>query len=202
MLVDGLAGPLDSNQQKLLENAYDSNERQLQIISDLLKVAQVDAGKVKLKRKQTNISELINQVIDEQQDTFSKRQQTVTHVQSDKSYRAKVDPILIRMVLENIINNASKYSHDHSPILVAIREEGSNLCVDVIDEGVGFSSKDEPRLFEKFSRIDNPLSTLVGGNGLGLYWSKKIVDLHQGRISYISQLGRGSTFTVSLPKKG
>lgn len=201
MLVEGLAGPLQPNQQSLLENAYESNERQLHIISDLLKVAQVDAGKVKLKKKQTNVSQLVSQVIDEQHDTFSKRQQAITYQPDSKGYWAKIDPNLTRMVFENIINNASKYSHENSTVAVIVRQEGSNVCVDVLDQGVGFSPKDEPRLFEKFSRIENPLSTKVGGNGLGLYWAKKIVDLHKGKISYKSQLGKGSIFTVILPKK-
>lgn len=71
--------------------------------------------------------------------------------------------------------------------------------VSVKDEGVGISDKDKGQLFEKFNRIPNELSTLVGGTGLGLYWAKKIIDLHRGSITVISGKSDGVTFVISVP---
>lgn len=106
----------------------------------------------------------------------------------------------IRMVFENIIDNASKYSPNGSTITVEVAEKGDMLSVSVFDQGVGIKEKDMPRLFEKFVRLDNPLSNKVGGSGLGLYWAKRIVDMHGGRIEYRSNQPKGSVFTVLLPK--
>ncbi|HSH18079.1 MAG TPA: ATP-binding protein [Candidatus Saccharimonadales bacterium] len=73
------------------------------------------------------------------------------------------------------------------------------VCIAVTDEGVGIDPADVDKLFHKFARIDNPLSTTVGGTGLGLYWAKKIIDLHGGTIAVTSKPDMGSTFTVCLP---
>ncbi|MDB5162460.1 MAG: Sensor protein [Candidatus Saccharibacteria bacterium] len=199
MLVEGFTGPLEPNQLTLLEKAYESNERQLRIISDLLKVAQVDAGKIKPVKTTTDVYELVCSIINEQQDTFTERYQTVVCEKPKSSIKAKIDSNLIRMVLENIINNASKYSHEHKAITVTINQVDNRVLISVKDEGVGIKEADRHHLFQKFSRIDNDLSTHVGGSGLGLYWAKKIVDLHNGKITAMSEHNKGTTFTVELP---
>jgi len=201
MLLEGFAGEVTESQQAMLEKAYESNERQLRIVSDLLKVAQVDAGKVMFKKEAVALNDLVQDVIREQKDTFAKRKQTLEYLPATDSPEAIVDHDTIRMVIENIIDNASKYSQDGKTITVRTRETLKYACVDVVDEGVGISKHDRSKLFEKFSRINNPLSTKVGGTGLGLYWAKKIVDLHDGSITVKSVQGTGATFTICLPKQ-
>ena len=200
MLIEGFTGTLKPNQQELLEKAYESNERQLRIISDLLKVAQVDAGKVKPLKNTTEMHGLITSIINEQHDTFSRRYQTISYKKPTPTITAWIDSDLIRMVIENIINNASKYSHDNKAIVVTLGETKESVIIDVKDEGVGIAELDIPRLFEKFARIDNDLSAHVGGTGLGLYWAKKIIDLHDGAITMASNPGKGTTFSITLPK--
>jgi PAS domain S-box-containing protein len=200
MLIEGFSGTLEKGQQSLLEKAYESNERQLRIISDLLKVAQVDAGKIIPLKTVTDLDEMVSSIIAEQADTFKKRHQDINYQKPEKTVEAKFDSNLIRMVLENIINNASKYSHENTTVSVTLEDKGKTVSIDVKDEGVGILKADIPRLFEKFSRIDNDLSTQVGGSGLGLYWAKKIVDLHGGTITMTSLPGEGTTFSIELPK--
>ena len=74
------------------------------------------------------------------------------------------------------------------------------ICVSVTDQGVGISPRQQKDLFQKFSRLNNPLSVSVGGTGLGLYWAKRIVDLHGGTINVKSKSGHGATFLVTIPK--
>jgi PAS domain S-box-containing protein len=200
MLVEGFAGPLQQNQINLLQKAYESNERQLRIVSDLLKVAQIDAGKIKPLKTLTDMHELISSVINEQQGTFKKRQQEIVYDKPDTTVEATIDSNLIRMVIENIINNASKYSHENTTVTVSLNETKKKITIDVKDQGVGISKADISRLFEKFSRIENDLSTQVGGSGLGLYWAKKIVDLHNGTIIMTSKPNEGTNFRIELPK--
>jgi PAS domain S-box-containing protein len=199
MVVEGFAGPLGQSQQELLQKAYESNERQLRIISDLLKVAQVDAGKIKPIKMPTDINELVASIINEQHDTYSARHQTIRYNKPKTKVQAKIDSNLMRMVLENIVNNASKYSHENTTVEVAVHQMDDCVKIEVKDEGVGIQSKDTSRLFQKFSRIDNDLSTQVGGSGLGLYWAKKIVDLHNGSITATPEPDKGTKFTVKLP---
>lgn len=200
MLLEGFLGDIPQEQRSILERAYQSNERQLRIVSDLLKVAQVDAGKSKLRQTKVDLGALVSDIIKEQHDTFADRQQKVAFTHKKNPTIAYIDAEAIRMVLENIIDNASKYSEAKKTITVTLKDDADMVGVEVRDEGVGIAKDDQARMFEKFSRIDNPLSTKVGGTGLGLYWAKKIVDMQQGRIVYTSMEGKGTTFCVWLPK--
>lgn len=200
MLLEGFVGNISSEQRAILEKAYQSNERQLRIVTDLLKVAQVDAGKAKLHLRPVDICSLIKDVVKEQHDVYRDRHQKIILQPEKKMICAHADEEAVRMVLENIIDNASKYSEENTTVTIATLEEKEMVHITVHDEGVGISQDNYHRVFEKFSRIDNPLSTKVGGTGLGLYWAKKIIDLQHGKIDYVSQEKNGTTFSVWLPK--
>jgi len=202
MVLEGMAGELNDQQRTFLEKAYESNERQLTIVSDLLKVAQVDAGKVKLRQEMVDIAVLLNDVIKEQQATYAMRKQNVEFIKPSIDATAFVDPDKIRMVLENMIDNAGKYSDPGRTVKIAVLEEDKNLVITIKDNGVGIAPDDLDKLFEKFNRIHNHLSNYVGGTGLGLYWAKKVVDLHGGIIKVTSVINEGSTFSICLPKNG
>lgn len=201
MLLEGFFGEIEPNQKNVLQKAYESNERQLRIVSDLLKVAQVDAGKVLLKKTNVSANDLINDVINEQQDTYVSRQQSIVYTPLDPDVTLYVDINSIRMVLENLVDNASKYSNEGTTVTVSIEEQGNDYCIVVHDEGVGIDESKAEHLFEKFIRLDNPLSTRVGGTGLGLYWAKKIMNLHDGTIVYRKNKQSGTSFVICIPKK-
>lgn len=201
MVLEGFSGELTDAQHKLLQKAYDSNERQLRIVSDLLKVAQVDAGKVTLKQSNTDLGLLVKDVIKELEGTYRSRRQDVRLTVPEGGVHAFIDKERMRMVFENMLDNASKYSPEERTIEVSFDETPSMAAIHIKDQGVGIAPADQGKLFEKFSRIHNPLSTHVGGTGLGLYWARKIVDLHGGRITVKSQESKGTTFTVRLPKR-
>lgn len=200
MLLEGFMGELDPQQRQILEKAYQSNERQLKIVSDLLKVAQVDAGKIMLRKSQVLVNELVEDVIREQQSVFAARHQTISHSLLNPDIAITIDRASMRMVLENVIDNASKYSESDTQVEVAVEERGNDLYISIRDQGVGINPTIKSRLFEKFSRLDNPLSMKVGGTGLGLYWAKKIVSLHGGALTYAPNKSRGSIFTIRVPK--
>jgi two-component system sensor histidine kinase BaeS len=111
----------------------------------------------------------------------------------------EVDPKYFRMALENIIDNASKYTRDAGSIAVTIHPEGSNVVIRIADTGVGIAAEDLHNLFTKFNRIPNELSQQVSGSGLGLYWVWNILQLHGGNVSAESELGRGTTFIITVP---
>lgn len=201
MVLEGFVGKVPDAQMELLNQAYQSNERQLRIIGDLLKVAQVDSGKLKIHRRTVDINTLITEVIDELGGTLADRKQTVTFTKMNDEPLLSVDADAMRMVLENLIDNASKYSPEGAGIRVDVNPDGADVRISISDQGVGIEDDDLPRLFEKFTRFENVLSTKVGGTGLGLYWAKSIVDLHGGRIDYEPNQPCGSVFSVVLPKK-
>jgi len=201
MLLEGFAGTLTDQQTALLKKAYESNERQLRIVSDLLKVAQVDAGKVMLNKRPVDIGLLVRDVVRDQAEIAIDRRQTIACKLPQKSVIVSIDEASIRMVLENVLDNASKYSEEDTHIRVVVTDGKTGVTVSVIDQGIGISPHGTARVFEKFSRLDNSLSAKVGGSGLGLYWAQKIVSLHGGKISYKANEETGTTFDIKLPKK-
>ncbi len=199
MALEGYAGNVSPKVRKFLQKAYESNERQITIVNDLLQVAQVDAGKVALQKEPIDLVMLTSSVIHEQMSRFAAREQTVTFKPQLANFTVMADPSRLRMVLENLVDNASKYTPEGRSISVRLQHTTHKALIVIQDKGVGIATADIDRIFRKFSRIDNPLSVHVGGSGLGLYWVKKIVDLHGGTVSVRSRPGHGSTFTVSLP---
>lgn len=201
MLIEGMLGEVPDSQKAVLEKAYESNERQLKIVSDLLKVARVDAGKVMLKKAKTDINQLMAEVVREEAEITKPRKQAIRFIpKKGVPAVAHVDRDTVRMVFENLIDNASKYSNEGAAIDVRVKTSRHSVTVQITDEGVGIDAEDLDRLFEKFSRIHNPLSMQAGGSGLGLYWAKKIIDLHNGTIEVRSKLNKGTAFVIDLPK--
>ncbi len=199
MLLQGYAGDITDDQRTFLQTAYESNERQITIVNDLLQVARIDAGKVTLHREPTDMVRVVKNVINEHASQFDERGQKVVAHFKDPVSMAPVDADRIRMVIDNIIDNASKYTEQHKTIWISLRSTEKSLLLSVKDQGVGMDPRDVNKVFQKFSRLDNPLSKAAEGSGLGLYWAKKIVDLHDGLITVRSQVGKGTTFTIRLP---
>lgn len=201
MVLEGFFGRITKNQREVIMRAYEGNERQLRIVTDLLKVAQVDAGKVMLHFETFDINDFTHNVIQENKETFAHRRQLLTFVPSERPLMVLADPETLRMVIENIIDNASKYTNVGKKIEVQVKQEATHAVIAIKDEGVGIPADKVDKLFAKFSRIDNELSTKVGGTGLGLYWAKKIIDMHDGGIEYRPNRPRGSVFSIILPKQ-
>ncbi|MGI9027808.1 MAG: ATP-binding protein [Candidatus Saccharimonadales bacterium] len=199
MLLEGYCGDLTDTQRRLLETAHESNERQLNIVNDLLNVAQVDAGKITLRKKVIDLTAMIRDIITEQAATFKNRRQQAVFKSQAKQVTIGADADRLRMVIENIIDNASKYSPLGSAVTITLKAIKTSVVIQIADTGVGIDPGDQSKLFKKFSRIDNPLSASVGGTGLGLYWAQQIIDLHGGKISVKSKSTQGSTFTITLP---
>ncbi|OYX43787.1 hypothetical protein B7Y94_01045 [Candidatus Saccharibacteria bacterium 32-49-12] len=201
MLLDDMFGEMTEPQKDIVSRAYESNERQLRIISDLLKVAQLDAGEILLHPVTTDISQLVHYIIQDISATFKERSQSLEYRPFKGEALTYIDPETIRMVIENIIENASKYSPENTRVSVSVKKSDQNILIQVADGGVGVDPAHQHMLFERFSRINNSLSIKVGGTGLGLYWSKRVLDLHGGEITYRPNKPQGSVFTVSLPVK-
>lgn len=198
MLLEKRFGKLTKKQIEGIEVAYRSNERQIQLIDELLGVAQIDMGDIVLNIEEVDMRFLITNVIEEFASTIAEREQTITFVHGSEKYMVKVDQSKMMIVIENLIDNASKYSPSGKNIEVNLAIDENGLKIDVKDKGVGIAKKDIGKLFDKFSRIHNTLSIARGGSGLGLYWVKNIVELHGGTINVTSKLGHGSTFTIRL----
>lgn len=201
MLMQGYAGDLTEQQHKMLNSAYESNERQLDIINQLLYVARLDAGRIKLRKEKVDIAKLMRDVANEQGEVVAERRQQFSFKLPKRPVMAEIDPHYMRMVLENLLSNAIKYTPENGSIVMSIRRTPGQVIVKVADNGVGIESGARDSIFEKFTRVENELSTDVNGSGVGLYLTREIVELHNGSIEVKSELGHGSTFIVRLPSR-
>jgi PAS domain S-box-containing protein len=200
MLLEGYAGPLTNQQMTFVQKAYDSNERQIELVNSLLRTAQVDAGKVSLNKSFVSLRTIINTIVEGLRDVFDSRAQTVTIIEQVPVADIYIDEPRIRMALENLIDNASKYTDEGGTITISLSETRSSAEISIKDTGVGIPQQEIKHVFDKFNRIPNRLSETVGGTGLGLYWTKKIIDLHKGTIKVTSEQDVGTEFIVKIPK--
>lgn len=203
VLLQGYVGELTPEHYKVVQKAYASNERQLTIVNSLLKVAQLDAGKVVLKKTLTDIPRFISSITEEQSKIAREREQSF-HVEIKDS--AHVETLLdqenVRMAIENILDNASKYTPIGGSLHIVVDTYRDHLRIAIRDTGVGIAHNDMDKLFRRFSRITSELPHSTSGSGLGLYWANKIIELHDGSIEVQSEVGQGSTFTIVLPLTG
>ena len=199
LILDEFAGPITADQMQYLQTAYDSNERQLSIINSLLKTAQIDASKYKLDKQTHDLVSLMNEAIDTFKPALDIKKQTIAFTATKKKITALVDIAEIELVIINLLENASKYSHTGTQIQATINKDGRFLEIIISDKGVGIAKEHHGRIFDKFTRVDNELSDTVSGTGLGLYWVKQIIEMHGGTIQLKSALGKGTTFTIRIP---
>lgn len=200
MILEGYAGEVTPEQLRFLQSAYDSNERQIQVVNDILRVAKLDLKKIVLKKQPTNMAKLLESIIHDLMSNFNGRDQNVDLNKPTETLAVQIDAEYIRMALSNIIDNASKYTPEGKNIHISLQKGNKDMVEIVVrDEGVGIPQDSLDKLFKKFSRIDNPLSVKVGGTGLGLYWANEVIGLHGGRIDVTSKVGKGTTFAISLP---
>lgn len=198
MFLEGYIGEVSPMQQEILEKAYKSNERQLTVINELLKTAQLDAADFQLEMRNCSVNELIAESKADLAPMLRLREQRITFQKTDNDL-ALADCDELRLVFDNLLENASKYSENGKRIRVSAQSGRGIIKITVADHGVGIKQEDLGLIFDKFSRVDNAMSSTVEGSGLGLYWVKRIVDLHDGTIDVESTPGKGSKFIVCLP---
>ena len=199
LVTEGFAGEISEQQRDFLERAYASNDRQLQIIDDILRVARIDLDEIKLHTQKQDVVAFIKTLVSEQYETFAARTQTVLTESSEPMIEARIDSRNLGMAIGNIIDNASKYTQDGKTISITIGKKSRAVTIAISDEGVGIEQADLAKLFQKFSRIHNERSIEVGGTGLGLYLAQKLIEKHGGSIQVQSTIGVGTTFTITLP---
>jgi CheY-like chemotaxis protein len=175
------------------------------LIDDLLDVARVTQGKIELRQENVDLTRLLTQVVDNVQRTAVARRKQHLHVElSSDPVLVRGDSLRLEQVLANVLDNASKYTHDEGSIWVTLRREGPDgtgrAVVEVRDNGAGMAPETLPQIFSLFAQGDVPLARSTGGLGIGLTLVRRLVELHGGSVSAESEgLGRGSTLRVSLP---
>ena len=204
MLLSFGAESLSPEQHELLEIAYRSSEKLLQLINDYLDFATIEAGYLRLDLQETDLRILVEDCGRLAGIQAKARQQILTLDLPAHPVRALVDPDKLKQVFENLISNAIKYTPENGTIAVQLRFEDEQAIFRVRDTGKGISPVQLGSLFTKYHRVPGESTRGVRGTGLGLLIVKEIVSAHEGTVCAESAgvPGEGSTFTVRVPVRG
>lgn len=201
MVLEGFTGKISSEQELMLKRAYESNERQLRIINEFLYLAKADAERIVISPQKFDIIELIKEVLSDMDNELMEAGHELIFSHRAKSIPVFADIHSARMIIENLISNAIKYTPEGGKIRILIKKSGHKINLLVSDNGVGIKKSDYPKLFQQFSRIPNKLTKSTSGSGIGLYLAQHLAKLNGGEISVVSEKDRGSTFTASFPQR-
>jgi len=198
MFLQGYAGDITETQRKYLQEAYDNNELGINIIEELLNIARIESNQVKITKEQIDASQLVQRTADSHTSLAAKNNQTIVVKLPKEPVFLYGDISMVSMILDNLTTNAIKYTLEGGTITLALEKTGSHVRIHVSDTGIGMQKKDIPKIFGRFSRLEDPSKQHVSGTGIGLYLVQKIVDMHHAKINVQSVYGKGSTFTIDF----
>jgi signal transduction histidine kinase len=202
VILKGIDGPVTDTQREDLNAIYNAGQHLLGLISDMLDISRIEAGKLDLTFGDVNLNEIINGVMTTAIGLVKDKPiDLVTDIPEDLP-RIRADSIRIRQVLLNLVSNAAKFTEE-GQIAVSARliqkRDRDEILVAVADTGIGIAPDNLDKLFEPFSQVDPSPTRKSGGTGLGLSIARHLVELHGGRIWVESTLDEGSTFAFTLP---
>lgn len=184
--------------------SLDETNRMMRMISDLLALSRIDNKSTQLNVEMTNFTAFMTYILNrfgqiKSQETNPGKSYEIIRDYPVNSIWVEIDTDKMTQVVDNIVNNAIKYSPDGGQITVSMKTTDTQLIVSISDQGLGIPKKDLPLIFDRFYRVDKARSRAQGGTGLGLSIAKEIVKQHNGFIWAKSEYGKGSTFTIVLP---
>jgi PAS domain S-box-containing protein len=198
LVLDGGAGELGPEQQRFLSVVERNTKRLMQLVGDLLFMAQVEAGKLALDLEEVDLKEVLAECLEAAKPVADDRQvELVTDLAETPSMLG--DRSRLAQVLDNLISNALKFTPADGRVSVRVSRTGRDAVVQVADTGVGIPAEEQDRLFERFFRSSNAMEQAIPGTGLGLTIAKTIVERHEGSIEIESAEGKGTTVRVRLP---
>ena len=199
LLVERTYGEINEKEEKVLGNIFKSNERLIKMVGEMLDISKIDLGKMELEKKKVQIDEMVGSVYQEMLiKAKDKKLKLIFNKPKVKIPKILIDELKIRQVVQNLIDNAIKYTEKGS-IKLDIGKKEDSIIISVKDTGAGLNPKDKESVFNSFSRGSAGLDLFIEGTGLGLYIARKYMDLHNGKIWAESDgPGKGSTFFVKL----
>lgn len=202
MLLAGDVGALNKKQQKYLDEVYRSNQRMVELVNALLDVASLELGTFVIEPERVDVYALIENIIGEQKAQIEARKLRFSFSHEKSTSFMQADPKHLRMVIQNILSNAVKYTPEKGEIKFSISLENKNILMKISDTGYGIPKNQQDKIFTKLFRADNVRDKDTDGTGLGLYIVKSIVDNSGGKIWFESSCVKengGTTFYVELP---
>ena len=185
----------DDNKKKFIKIIEEQSNRLIHLVENILAVSKANTGNTVMKKVFVNAS--INSILPMFKEKY--KAHNIIFTPQKELPPVRVDDDKLQQIMTNLIDNGGKYSKEGSTLLITTESKGEEVIIKVKDEGVGIREEDRDKLFKKFSRIENHLTSKTQGNGLGLYITKQLVESMHGQIDFESEENKGTTFTVKFP---
>ena len=201
LLMSGKLGKIEEQQTEYFKIIKENSNRMHELVSDLLTVSRIESAKLPFKKEEFSMQELVKNLINEYRSLAAAYNVKVVFDENNDLPHVFSDPSRIKLVMENLLDNAVRYTKKGGETKIELSQKNNNICFSIKDSGVGIPEKDKKYIFQKFFRSENALRYQTKGSGLGLYISKSIIKKAKGKIGFQSVENQGSTFWFTLPLK-
>jgi len=199
LVLDEDEGKINEGQKTLLTKGYASNERVINLVNDMLNVSRIEEGRFGYSFAHEDFADALNVVLSTLENEIRERKIEVAIKKPDNLSLVLMDKQKIILVLQNLLENAVKYTPEKGKIDITVEQGKSHLHVFVKDNGVGIPKEDKKKMFSKFFRASNVIRMQTEGSGLGLFICKNVIETHGGRIKFTSEEGKGTEFSFTMP---
>lgn len=200
MVMDGDAGDVTNDQKEMLDKGFQSTERIIKLVNDLLDVARLEEGRYVYTLESNDLADVVQSVIDPYKEIIQNKGINFEFKKPDKEkLSVAVDVEKIKLAIENLLDNAIRYTPAGGKVVISLRRDKNQAEFSVKDSGIGIPKNQHHRIFSKFFRAPTAVTTETEGSGLGLFLVKNIIDTHNGRIWFESEENKGATFYFTLP---
>jgi signal transduction histidine kinase len=203
MLLQGVAGECEAPVKRQLGRIESNGRHLLTIINEILDISRIEAGRMPLQASTFRVPDLVAEVKAELEPIIMRTKLEVTLDLPRDLTPISSDRQKVKQILLNLLSNSLKFTHQGGITIAARRQPKERvLTLSVSDTGIGIAAADQDKIFEDFRQLDNSPTRAYGGTGLGLSICRRLAQMLDGKISVHSHVGRGSTFTLTLPIKG
>lgn len=205
MITNGDLGPVTPEQRSFLDKGYAEAEKVITVVNDWLNLDYLEANRGKYQMVPSDISELIDGVVFEFNERLrNKNINMIVERPKNNMPKIMIDPIKFSMLMENLMDNALKYTSPGGKIIIGVNDDQLNSAkpeieVKVADSGIGIPKAEQEKIFQQFFRSSNATAVAPRGSGLGLYIVKQLAEGHGGKVRFESEEGKGTTFFVTIP---
>jgi len=199
ILIEESYGTLISDQKEFLNDIKSSAEHLLEMINKILDLSKIEAGELELKLSQINLKMIIDQTLSIIKPIYAKKNIEFELIGIKEDSEIIADLMRLKEILFNLLSNAIKFT-PKGKVSLELSENKREWIINIIDTGIGIEEKDFDIIFKEFKRVESKFVSSIQGSGLGLALTKKLIELHEGRIFFKSKYGKGSTFTFTIPK--